>query len=208
MRVEPFEQNVFINCPFDDSYKPLLRPLLFTIVDLGFRPRIALERSDSGESRIDKICSLIRASRYSIHDISRLRAEASDELYRLNMAFELGIDYGSRRLLDEPRLTSKRFLVLGRERGESVQAFSDISGLDIKTHKNKPTEVVRAVRNWFVETVKLKGVPSPTQIWYRFTDFADDFYDARREDGFTDEDLNMMPVPEYVDFIEEWVRGA
>jgi hypothetical protein len=42
-----FELNVFINCPFDEQYYPLLRPLLFTVVYLGFNPRIASERSDS-----------------------------------------------------------------------------------------------------------------------------------------------------------------
>jgi len=35
--------------------------------------------------------------------------------------------------------------------------------------------------------------------------FASDFYDARKAGGFTDEDLNMMPVPEYIDFIRAWV---
>ena len=28
----PFERNVFVNCPFDEAYYPLLRPLLFTII--------------------------------------------------------------------------------------------------------------------------------------------------------------------------------
>ncbi|MEP7011624.1 MAG: hypothetical protein ABJC13_14975, partial [Acidobacteriota bacterium] len=65
-----FESNVFINCPFDATYLPLLRPLLFTVVFLGYSPRIASERFDSGENRIDKICSLIRESKYSIHDLS------------------------------------------------------------------------------------------------------------------------------------------
>ena len=31
-----FHSNVFVNCPFDPSYQLLLRPLLFTIVCLGF----------------------------------------------------------------------------------------------------------------------------------------------------------------------------
>ena len=39
----PFETDVFVNCPFDDDYLPLLRPILFAIIDLGFSPRIALE---------------------------------------------------------------------------------------------------------------------------------------------------------------------
>lgn len=63
-----FENNVFINCPFDTEYFSLLRPLLFTIAYLGFVPRIALESSDSGETRIEKICDLIKSSKYSVHD--------------------------------------------------------------------------------------------------------------------------------------------
>lgn len=55
-----FNKNVFVNCPFDDEYVPLLRPLLFTIIYLGFVPRIALETLDSGEPRVEKILVLIR----------------------------------------------------------------------------------------------------------------------------------------------------
>ena len=58
-----FDRNVFINCPFDDEYLPLLRPLLFTTIYLGLNPRIALETLDSGQPRIDKIVRLITESR-------------------------------------------------------------------------------------------------------------------------------------------------
>lgn len=92
-----FENNVFANCPFDDQFRPLLRPLLFSIHYLGFTPRIALERLDSAEPRIEKIVEVIEASKYSIHDLSRLRATTVGEFYRLNMPFELGIDFGCRR---------------------------------------------------------------------------------------------------------------
>lgn len=91
-----FETNVFINCPFDAAYLPLLRPLLFTVVLLGYHPRIASERSDSGENRVDKICALIRESKYGIHDLSRLQASEIGEFYRMNMPFELGVEYGCR----------------------------------------------------------------------------------------------------------------
>lgn len=199
-----FESNVFINCPFDESYYPLLRPLIFTIIYLGFSPRIASERSDSAESRIEKICNLIRVSKYSLHDLSRLKASQVDEFYRMNMPFELGIDYGSR-LFGSTSMHEKKCLILGRERFEYMIAISDLSGVDIKHHKNEPANMVRAIRDWFVETVGLRNIQSPTVIWYRFNDFTSDFYDARKKDGFTDEDLNMMPVPEYIDFIREWV---
>jgi hypothetical protein len=199
-----FQRNVFINCPFDEKYYPLLRPLLFTIVYLGFNPRIALERSDSAESRIDKICNLIQLSKYSVHDLSRLKASRANEFYRLNMPFELGIDYGSR-LFGSSLMNQKKCLILEKERFDYMRALSDLSGVDIKNHKNEPTAMVRVIRDWFVETVGLRGVQSPTSIWYDFTDFTSAFYDARKADGFTDRDLNMMPVPEYIDFIRDWV---
>lgn len=199
-----FETNVFINCPFDEDYFPLLRPLLFTVIWLGFTPRLALERSDSLESRIDKISGLIRESKYSIHDLSRLKPTKADEFSRMNMPFELGVDYGSR-LFGPPVLRGKRSLVLEVKRYDFMKALSDLSGVDIKHHNNEPDEVVRAIRDWFVETVKLRGVASPTNIWYRFNLFASDFYDVRKAKGFTDKDLDMMPVPEYIDAIHDWI---
>ena len=47
-----YDRNVFVNCPFDEHFLPLLRPLIFTIIYLDLNPRIALERTDSGESRL------------------------------------------------------------------------------------------------------------------------------------------------------------
>jgi hypothetical protein len=64
----------------------------------------------------------------------------------------------------------------------------------------------RAVRDWFVETVGLRRVHSPTRIWYRFMNFTSAFYDARLADGFSADDLNTMPLPEYIDFITAWIK--
>jgi hypothetical protein len=200
-----FDSQVFVNCPFDEDYLSLLRPLLFTVLYLGFVPRIASERLDSGENRIDKICSLIRACRYSIHDLSRLRAQKVGETFRMNMPFELGIDYGLR-YFSRGRPKGKRFLILERDRYEFQKGLSDLSGVDIKAHHNKPDDVVRVIRDWFIEVEALKSAPSPKAIWYAFARFASDFYDARKAAGYTDEDLNMMPVPEYAAFIDKWVR--
>lgn len=199
-----FEKNVFINCPFDEEYFHLLRPLLFTIICLGYNPRIASERLDSGETRIDKICELIKTSRYSIHDLSRLKSKEADEFYRLNMPFELGVEYGCRRFTSG-RLRQKRCLILEANKYDYARALSDISGVDIRSHENEPAQVMQVVRDWFVQTVGLRKVSSATKIRYRFYAFASDFYGARVAEGFSDEDLNMMPVPEYADFIREWI---
>lgn len=80
----PFEQSVFINCPFDEDYEPILQAILFCVIFLGFNPRIARERNDSAEVRIEKIAALIEASKFSIHDLSRAQAAKKGEYYRLN----------------------------------------------------------------------------------------------------------------------------
>ena len=135
-----YSKSVFINCPFDTKYYELLRTLVFTIVYFDFNPRIALETSDSGQSRLEKIVSLIQDSRYSIHDLSRLQAKAIDEYYRLNMPFELGIDYGLR--VFNKSYSDKRSLILETERFGYMKAISDINGFDIKNHSDIPEQLV------------------------------------------------------------------
>lgn len=199
-----YERNVFVNCPLDDEYAPLLRPLLFTILALGFAPRIATERSDSGESRIDKIVQLIRESRYSVHDISRLVATQAGEFSRFNLPFELGIDRGAQ-LYGANHLRRKRMLVLDATQYDYKRALSDFSGSDIKHHRNGPPAIVRAVRDWFVETVGVESAPGATVLWYRYLDFTSAVYDFRKAAGFSDDELNSMPVPEYVRAIRKWI---
>lgn len=206
-RAAAFELSVFINCPFDSEYLSLLRPLLFTIVHCGFHPRIASERSDSSENRIDKILELIRQCRYGIHDLSRLKASEAGEFARLNMPFELGTEYGAR-IFGNKTMKSKRFLILEKARYDFARALSDLSGVDIKSHNNEATHIVRVVRNWFAETNGLRNLASGTTIWYRFNDFTSYFHESRKEAGFSDEDLNMMPVPEYIDSIRDWVSST
>jgi hypothetical protein len=209
--VEDFEKNVFVNCPFDAKYLLLLRPLLFTIATLGYRPRVAAERSDSGENRLDKICELIRQSKFSIHDLSRLKAARASEFYRLNMPFELGIDYGSRQHGPE-FMRSKKYLILGSELHDFKKALSDLSGIDIKSHQNKRAEIVRAVRDWFYETVGVRNAPYPKVLWFQFNHFTTSLYEARLAEGIPEvavrEDIARMPIPEYLNCVVDWVAGT
>jgi predicted nucleotide-binding protein len=172
-----FEKNVFINCPFDEEYYEILRPILFTIIYLGFNPRIASERSDSGEPRISKICELINKSKFSIHDLSRLKSKRKNEFYRLNMPFELGIEYGCRYFASD-HLSNKKCLILEKKDFEFKKALSDLSGVDIKSHGNDPPKAVKAVRDWFVETVGLKRVDGPTKIGINLTNLQTIFIHA------------------------------
>ena len=198
-----FHSSVFINCPFDDDYTRLLRPLLFSAVRAGLTVRIASETFDSGVARISRICELIRESKYSVHDLSRMRASYEGDIHRMNMPFELGLDIGCR-VFSRGIQSQKRCLILETEQYVYQQALSDLSNSDIKRHLNQPEEVVRQVRNWFVE-VEVGKLPSATVLWKEFNEFMADFYQERSAEGFGGRDLDMMPVPEYVGFIKDWI---
>ncbi len=200
-----FEKNVFINCPFDAAYQSLLRPLLFTILYFDFNPKIASERSDSAEQRIDKICEFIESSKYSIHDLSRLKSMKKNEFARHNMPFELGIDYGSRKFA-EKHFGEKKFLVLEKEKYDYSKALSDFAGADIKSHNDEPEIMVRVVRNWFVETVGLVNLKPASVVFNDFFDFMTDFDAERKNEGFRDKDIYDMPTSEFTLFIKEWLQ--
>ena len=195
------EGNVFINCPFDEQYRALLRPLLFTLCYLNLTPRIASERFNSYENRMDKICELINVSDHSIHDISRCKSTQADEYFRMNMPFEFGIDYGYVRF----NQLDRKMLVMEGERFDFQKTISDASGVDVKCHNNEPEDVIRCIRNWVIEADIVVSADSPTRIWYYFTDFTSSFYDQRLSEGFTNEDLNDMPTPEYIRAIQDWL---
>jgi hypothetical protein len=195
------ENHVFINCPFDEQYRKLLRPLLFTLIYLGFNPRIASEYLNSAANRIDKICELINNSNFSIHDLSRCTASKKNDFFRMNMPFEFGIDFGNYYFHNR----KKKMLVLEGKLYDYQKAISDVSGVDTKCHNNEPEDVVNCVRNWMIEAKILQNAESSTRIWYRFTDFTSDFYDDRKSKGFSDKDLNDMPTPEYMVEIKKWV---
>lgn len=204
VEISDFTKNVFINCPFDATFVPLLRPLIFSILYLGYTPRIATERSDSGEVRIDKIRGLIEESKLSIHDLSRIHSAKKEEFYRMNMPFELGVDVGCR-FFKEGRAGDKKCLILEKEKYRYQKALSDMSGSDIKNHNDEPEELVRQVRNWFIEN-EIQHADSGTKIWQTFNEFMADFYQERRDEGFKDRDLEMMPLPEYISFTRKWLR--
>lgn len=204
-----FSANVFINCPYDEDYKKLLRPLMFTVVCLKLVPRIASERLDSAEFRLEKIYDLLSNSKWSIHDISRLKPNPSGGYSRLNMAFELGIDFGVREF-GENNHHSKKILVLAENEHDYKIALSDISGSDIKHHKNDPREIVRAVRNWLYDTAGIEKAPSPNIIWNGFGEFSIYLFEERKSKGGSDqdvsEDIERMPVLEFINKASEWVK--
>ena len=199
-----FDRSVFVNCPFEEEFYTILRPLLFTIIYLRLVPRIALERLDSGEARISKIIELIQESKYAIHDLSRIKAAKAGEYFRLNMPFELGIDVGCR-LFKDGECRNKKCLILVGEKYKYQAAISDLSNSDVAVHRNSAEEVVIEVRNWLSSSCGLKA-DGPTRIWGAFNEFMGKNYDELRARGFSEEDVNRLPVQELMESMKQWVQ--
>ncbi|MFC1986171.1 hypothetical protein ACFLWC_04170 [Chloroflexota bacterium] len=200
-----FSRSVFVNCPFDAQYRPLLWSLLFTILECDLEPRIASESSDSGTARIDKIKSLIKSCRYSIHDISRIEPVGANKLPRFNMPFELGLDLGCRQF-GQKQLKSKKCLVLEKSRYRYQKVLSDIAGCDIKAHREDAKALITQTRNWICENIST-GVIAGSMIWERYNIFISLVEEALINSGCTKREIRSMPVPEYLSFVKPWIKA-
>lgn len=207
-----FETNVFINCPFDNDFTELLNPLLFTVVYLGFNPRISTEDADSLRLRLPKISQLILESKYSIHDLSRIKSTRKKEYFRLNMPFEIGIDYGTR--IQGGKLSQKKCLITSTKQYQYMRAISDLNGIDIKSHYDNPFEMINIIRYWFINSVGLRKVNAAAKIYDEFIEFNKSLYIERVEkylvkhkltaaEKYAQDEIDNMPVPEYIDEIKE-----
>jgi len=167
-----FDKNVFINCPFDDKYLPLFRAIIFTVHDMGFRDRCALEASNAGNVRIDKIQNIIAECKYSIHDLSRTQLDKTHRLPRFNMPLELGIDLGCKRFGKEHE-QEKVVLVMDIERFRYQRFISDISGQDVYAHGGTQRGIVNEVREWLRPELDPRRVviQSGVEILTRFRKF-------------------------------------
>lgn len=178
------------------------RAILFVVTYAGLNARIATERADAGEERVNKIRELIRSSKYSIHDISRMEPLKSGDLPRFNMPFELGLDIGCRYYGDSS-LQSKCCLILDKERYRYQKVLSDISGNDIQAHYGDPEQLIKKIRNWLQTSCGLK-LPSGNHLWQLFNEFYTAFVVSCCDAGYDEADMNEMPVSEYVNYVKDW----
>ncbi|WP_306523709.1 hypothetical protein [Rheinheimera sp.] len=197
--MDDFEINVFVNCPFDEDYRETLLAIVFCLKSIDLRPRLSLERVDAAETRIDKIIGLIKESKFGIHDLSRMVSKVDNEIFRMNMPFELGIDYGCQKLNGAP-WSSKQLLILDSEKHRFRMAISDLSGSDIKSHANDPLNATKVVRDWF-NAVLGRRLKSGNVIWQRYNDFQAYLYDELVEnDGHHSvKDVEIIEIIQHMD---------
>jgi hypothetical protein len=173
MEPNRYDKRVFINCPFDAQYKPLLEAIVFAISDCGLRPRCALEIDDASEVRIDKVFNIIAACKYGIHDISRTEASSASGLPRFNMPLELGMFLAAKRF-GVGRQRQKVCLILDSVPYRYQQFISDIAGQDIQVHNNSAKQAITVVRNWLRSASGSSVLPGGMEIYRRFQLFEQD----------------------------------
>lgn len=182
-----------------------MEAVLFCLIDCNLTPRVATERLDSGEARLDKIVELIHASRYSIHDLSRVRADEAGEFARLNMPFELGIDYGVS-VGGLEAMSSKRLLVIAEDQYLYQVALSDIAGWDIRTHNGQYEMAIRQVRTW----LQSHGLAdrSSSQIIGDYTGFQEWDYERLLDGGWDEDDIQGRETGELLESMGEWRKAG
>jgi len=206
MIAPPFERSVFVNCPFDDDFAPLLQAIAFCITDLGFFPRLAPENADNAANRLDRIIELIRGSKYGIHDLSRCKSAAAGEYARLNMPFELGLDHGGARFGDG-QMSGKSILILEKTRYDYQKGLSDISGWDIHAHEGDYIKVVRIVSSWLIRQAGADPV-GPAKIQGNYLTFQEWYWERETVRGASEDDIRAYPTIQVVSAMREWAEAG
>lgn len=194
---------MFINCPFDEDYAPTFRALIFTIYACGFRPRSARELDDGGQTRIEKLYSLIEECRYGIHDLSRTELDALNQLPRFNMPLELGIFIGAKRY-GRAGQKAKRILILDVEQYRYQRFISDLAGMDIHEHHGNPAHALRETRDWLAN-VSRRVLPSADRVTRLYEAFLADLPALAAALEF---DPIRIPYVDYERIVVEWLLQA
>ena len=202
MKSSHYNDNVFLNCPFDPDYKQLFDAMVFAIHDCGFIPRCALEEEDASQVRIDKIYNIIADCRYGIHDISRTELDKVSGLPRFNMPLELGVFLGAKKF-GINKQKRKNCLILDKAQYRYQEFISDIAGQDIQAHNNNPEGIITVVRNWIRTASKRQTIPSGSIIWGRYQEFMEDLPQLAQEHQLKVEELIFN---DYTLVITRWLR--
>lgn len=195
--------DVFINCPFDVSYQPIFRAIVFVIYASGFRPRSAMELDDGGQTRIEKLYGLVEECRFGIHDLSRTELDRVHGLPRFNMPLELGLFLGAKRF-GGPRQGVKRLLILDVERYRYQKFISDLAGMDIHAHNGDALMALRETRDWLAN-VSRRQLPSGDRVARLYQAFAGDLPTLAADLEF---DPENTPYVDFERMVVGWLLAA
>lgn len=192
----------FLNVPYDAQHEELFLAFLAGLSGFALIPHATLEIPGS-QRRLDRIFHLLRRCRYSFHDLSRVEVDPTPPATpRFNMPFELGLDIGCR-VYGPNETRKKKCLVLDSDPYRYKSFLSDISGQDIRSHRNSPATAINLVRQWLRVVTKRESIPGPLAINEKFARFTNELPRICDEGGLARNDLQFV---EYVTLVEAWLR--
>lgn len=197
-----YQDNVFINCPFDSQYKPLFDALVFAVHDAGFVARCALEVSDGTQNRLQKLLRIISECRFGVHDISRTEIDPDISLPRFNMPLELGLFLGCQRFGGRVQRL-KSCLILDREPYRYQRFISDLAGQDIYSHDNQPEQAIGLIGNWLRTESKRVGIPGKAAMCARYRRFQHDLPEICAQLNIQVEELVFV---DYFQVVVQWLK--
>ena len=199
---ETSTDDVFINCPFDDHYSSILDALIFTVYACGFRVRTSRELDDGGETRIEKLFSIIQQCRYGIHDISRTQLDEANKLPRFNMPLELGIFLGCKKYGGEAQ-GKKRSLILDTEQFRYQKFISDLAGMDIHAHGDDANTAIVETRNWLAN-ISRRQIPGGARVVRLHAEFLEEVPDMALE---LELDPDALSYSDYERLVVGWLSS-
>lgn len=200
----PEAPSVFINCPFDPTYKKVFEAIIFAVCALRFEPQCALGADDGSVERLTKILELISQCPCGIHDISFMKLDPGTRLPRQNMPFELGLFLGIEFAMSKrTRKTRKSCLILDRDKWRYRKSISDLSGRDIRAYKGSPRSAIAVVRNWLVTESKREDAPGATFIEQQYRRFKRRLPELC---AITKRNVNELQFAEYRSSVQTWLK--
>ncbi len=164
------QKNVFIDCPYDEEYLPLLKAVIFTVKACGFQPKIILEHFASVEDRTKKINQLIEESQYCIHDLSKIGATKFGKNQDLRLSGKLIEEIAFHEYYSRIKSQKKNILVLGKDRSSiGVELLSNLADA-FRIHGGNQEEIIKCIRDWFYQSGAKRIKPAST-IWVEFNEF-------------------------------------
>lgn len=200
-RAAGYERQVFINCPFDDDYWPLLKAIVFVVHACGFAPRSALENSDASEERLAKILRIIGDCKFSIHDLNRKGPDPVHGHSRFNMPFEMGLCFGA----EHYGKREKVILVMETARYDYQKFTSDIAGRDIAHHEDNPDKVILKVRDWLNAQKPKRLLPGADSLRQLYKQFQNELPDTLKEAKINESELGFV---DWTHLTGEWLNKS
>jgi hypothetical protein len=135
--------SAFLNIPYDPRYENHFLAYIAGAASFGLDPRATLELTGSAR-RLDRIFELIRACRYSFHDLSLVELDRkAPATPRFNMPFELGLVAGWQHAAP----SGHEWFVFESKRHRLQKSLSDLNGTDPFVYGPSPEGILREIRN-------------------------------------------------------------